>query len=61
MLETTLEDSRRQNDPLPLQLIDLEAEVTGQFLKFELLEWYGRGGGLQYFDIIDGIAINTKS
>jgi len=49
-----LEDSRQQNDPLPLQLIDLQAEVTGQFLKFELLGWYGHGGGLQYFDIQRG-------
>ena len=31
VLETTLEDSRQQNDPLPLQLIDLQAEVTGSF------------------------------
>jgi len=54
VLETTLVDSRRQNDPLPLQLINLQAEATGQFLKFELLEWYGLGGGLQYFDIQRG-------
>ena len=54
MLETTLEDSRQQNDPLPLQLIGLQTEVTGQFIKFELLEWYGKGGGLQYFDIQRG-------
>ena len=52
-LEATLEDSRQQVDPLPLQFIDFPAAVTGQFIKFELLEWYGNGGGLQFFDIQD--------
>ena len=50
VLEASLSDSRNQTDPLPLQWIDLQEPVTGQFLKFELLEWFGRGGGLQYFD-----------
>jgi hypothetical protein len=54
VLEATLEDSRQQIDPLPLQLIDLPAQATGQFLKFELMKWYGSGGGLQYFDIQRG-------
>ena len=61
MLETTLEDSRQQRDPLPLKKIDLQSEAEGQFLKFELLEWYGHGGGLQYLGIIEGIVQNTKS
>jgi len=51
VLEASIVDSRNQADPLPLQKIDLQATTTAQFLKFELLEWYGRGGGLQYFDI----------
>jgi hypothetical protein len=54
VLETTLEDSRQQMDPLPLQVIYLQSKVIGQFVKFELLEWYGQGGGLQYFDILRG-------
>ena len=61
MLETSLEDSRQQSDPLPVQQIDLQSEADGQFLKFELLEWYGTGGGLQFFDINQGTTQNTKS
>ena len=51
MLEASILDSQNQADPLPLQKIDLQTITTAQFLKFELLEWYGSGGGLQYFDI----------
>ena len=61
MLETSLEDSRQQRDPLPVQEIDLQSKADGQFLKFELLEWYGVGGGLQFFDINQGTTQNTKS
>jgi len=52
VLETSLEDSRRQQDPLPLQVLHLKERVKAQFIKFDLLEWYGYGGGLQYMDII---------
>ena len=31
VVEATLEDSHQQNNPLPLQQIDLQTEVTGQF------------------------------
>ena len=51
VLETSLEDSRQQQDPLPLQVLRLQESVQAQFIKFDLLEWYGQGGGLQYLDI----------
>ena len=51
VLETSLEDSRQQQDPLPLQVLCLQESVQAQFIKFDLLEWYGQGGGLQYLDI----------
>ena len=52
ILDKTLEDSRKTEDPLQLQWFPLENEVTSQFIKFELLTWWGWGGGLQYFDIL---------
>ena len=51
VLEEELADSRNQPDPLPLQIFKLEKSVEEQFIKFDLLEWYGLGGGLQYLDI----------
>ena len=62
MLDTELEDSRRQTDPLPLQTIALDTGmVTAQFVKFELVSWWGNGGGLQYFHIIRaGIILTTQ-
>ena len=38
-------------DPLPLQLIPVQETIASQFLKFELVSWWGMGGGLQYFDV----------
>ena len=61
VLNTQLEDSRQQQDPLPLQLIELDVEeVTAQFVKFELLSWWGFGGGLIYFDIQRGNGSKQK-
>ena len=51
VLETSLDDSRQQQDPLPLQVLHLQRSVQAKFIKFDLLEWYGHGGGLQYLDI----------
>ena len=52
VLEYELEDSRQQEDPIPLQLIALDAGMQqAQFVKFELVSWWGNSGGLQYFDI----------
>ena len=49
MLDMTLEDSRQHNTEFSLQVFSLN--TTAQFLQFELLGWYGLGGGLQYLDI----------
>ena len=54
VLDKQLEDSRQQLDPLPLQIIDIDTEFTAQFVKFELVSWWGKSGGLQYFDIQRG-------
>ena len=53
-LEKELEDSRQQedDDPYRLQVMLLDTKVTMQFVKFELISWYGNGGGLQYFTVI---------
>ena len=47
-----LDDSRQQQDPLPLQIFPLDTVTAAQFIKFELLAWYGPSGGLQFFDIL---------
>ena len=48
LLVANLEDSRRQNPPPVQQLIFANPAVVS-FIKFELLEYWGNGGGLQYF------------
>jgi len=48
LLVADLEDSRRQNPPPVQQLIFANPAVVS-FIKFELLEYWGNGGGLQYF------------
>jgi len=55
VLHQTLEDSRQQADPLPLQTF-LFAERTAQFVKFNQISYYGAGGGLQYFSVIQAIS-----
>ena len=50
ILDETLVDSRNHPNPLALQSFIFEA-VTAGFVKFEVLSWYGIGGGLQYFNI----------
>ena len=50
-LVANLEDSRRQNPP-PLQQLIFANSAVVSFIKFELLEFYGSGGGLQYFAVI---------
>ena len=53
-LDQELRDSRQQKDEDPhrLQVLLLDTKVTVQFVKFELISWYGNGGGLQYFTVI---------
>ena len=50
VLDETLEDSREQSDPLPLQTFNFNP-VTARFAKFKLISYWGDGGGLQYFTI----------
>jgi hypothetical protein len=49
LMEQSLEDSRQQASP-PVQQFSLEKPAEMRFLKFELLEHWGHGGGLQYFE-----------
>ena len=48
LLVADLEDSRRQNPP-PVQQLLFANPANVSFIKFELLEYWGVGGGLQYF------------
>ena len=50
VLQKTLDDSRKQIDPLPLTGFPISS-TQGRFVKFELVSYYGHGGGLQYFNI----------
>ena len=48
LLVADLADSRRQSPP-PLQKLQVTKSAEVSFIKFELLKYYGHGGGLQYF------------
>ena len=50
VLDKTLEDSRNQEDPLPLKAFNFNF-VTAKYVKFKLLSYWGNGGGLQYFNL----------
>ena len=50
VVHQTLEDSRQQPDPLPLQTFPFSAR-TAKFVKFNQISKYGSGGGLQYFTV----------
>ena len=50
VVSETLEDSRQQKDPLPLQEFTFPTQ-TGRYVKLEVVSYYGLGGGLQFFDI----------
>ena len=53
VLSETLEDSRTQTDPLPIQQLELDVPVVEkQFVKVEVVTYYGSSGGLEYFDIV---------
>ena len=51
LLVADLEDSRHQEVPLPLQYLSLDTPVTVSYIKFELLEFWGVCGGLQYLAV----------
>ena len=48
-----LPDSRHQSDPLPVLSFRF-SDRTARFVKFNLISWYGYGGGLQYFAVKKG-------
>ena len=50
VLDRTLNDSRNQDDPLPLQTFTFDFTAS-RYVKFKLLSFWGKGGGLQYFNI----------
>ena len=51
LLTKDLVDSRYQTTP-PVQVFLGDEAVYGRFIKFDLLGFYGKGGGLNYFDVI---------
>ena len=48
LIHTNLEDSREEEDPLPIQEFYFQP-VPASRIKVEILDFYGNGGGLQYF------------
>ena len=50
VVHQTLEDSRQQADPLPVQTFSF-SEGAAKFVKFNQISYYGNGGGLQYFAV----------
>ena len=59
--ERDKEDSRSQADPLPAQEFLLEPSKAGRYVKFKMLSWHGSGGGLQFFEMIEGNNLSTLS
>ena len=51
LLEANLEDSRQQKPP-PVKKLLFEKSLVVRFLKFQLLEFWGRGGGLQHLSVL---------
>ena len=51
VVSETLEDSRQQKDPLPMQEFPFPAQA-GRYVKLVIVSYYGAGGGVQFFDII---------
>ena len=53
ILEQSLEDSRAQSPPPTLELMFQDSLIV-RYIKFEMLEFWGNGGGLQHFAVILG-------
>ena len=51
ILEKNLEDPRQQNPP-PVKRLHFEKACNLRFLKFQLVEFWGYGGGLQHLSVI---------
>ena len=52
LLVATLPDSRMQN-PVP-SLNFAFPKVSVRFVRFEILDFWGNGGGLQFFEVLPG-------
>ena len=54
VLSGSLEDRREVTlPPGPIEELELETGVVErQFVKFDVLSFYGQGGGLEYFDVV---------
>jgi len=52
LVEGSMEDSRQKTEALELENFSFPS-TTDRYFKFEVLDWYGVGGGLQYFDVKD--------
>ena len=50
VLNKTLADSRNFKDPLPVQKFSFDGETT-RYVKFQMLSFYGFGGGLHYINM----------
>ena len=57
VVSETLEDSRQQKDPLPQQEFPFPTQ-NGRYVKFEVVSYYGHGGGIQYFNIIGPVVVS---
>ena len=51
ILQENLEDSRQQRSP-PVKELLFTNPLVVRFVKFELLEFWGYGGGLQHFSVL---------
>ena len=49
--DTDLEDARQQQDPLPIQQFSFSTSHEIRFIRFQILSFWGTGGGLQYFEL----------
>ena len=54
ILEANLEDSRQQKPP-PVKKLLFEKTMVVRFLKFQLLEFWGSGGGLQHLSVLSEV------
>ena len=56
LLVAKLPDSRKQN-PVP-SLKFAFPKISVRFVRFEILDFWGNGGGLQFFEVLSGKHIN---
>ena len=61
VLEGNLEDTRSVEKPPIKVLMFAGGPVLARYFKFELLEFWGRGGGLQHFAVLTGGDFMTQT